>query len=407
MLAIKPGGDVIRAVGHPVPVTERFYHTLSGNRETKVIQSMVTNRAVPEFAKSSSLSHYGNVTIGWVCFMPINHKHSTILEVARQANVSKTSVSRFFSGERDRLSPELQTRIATAAQRVGYRPNQMARGLKGGRSGLLGMMVADIRNPFSVAVMHGVEQACREHGLSLMVCNTDNDPGQERAHLALLTSYRVEGLVVNAAGSPDRELQALVEQGMPLVMLDRELGAVEAEVVGLDNARALDMALDHLQAQGYGELLYLSEPPEQASPRQARMTRFQQGVAARGLAGEAHCQALDDREALHHAIGDFLARPGPVPRALLCANGNATLAATHALQALGARLGETGLLGIDELDWCALVGPGITTLAQPTEAIGRAAVECLTRRRESGDHSTPSRRVHFQASLIPRGSTRR
>ncbi|MDW7748184.1 substrate-binding domain-containing protein [Halomonas sp.] len=337
--------------------------------------------------------------------MPTDHKHSTILEVAREAGASKTSVSRYFGGERARLSRELQCRIADASRRLGYRPNQMARGLKGGRSRLLGMLVADIRNPFSVAVMHGVEQACREHGLSLLVCNTDNDPAQERAHLALLASYRVEGLVINAAGSPDRELQALVEQGMPLVMLDRELGEVEAEVVGLDNARALDLALDHLQAQGYGELLYLSEPPEQASPRQARLKRFQQGVAARGLAGEAYCQPLDEQEALHCTIGDFLACPGTTPRALLCANGKATLAATRALQAHGARLGDTGLLGIDELDWCALVGPGITTLAQPTEAIGRAAVECLMRRRESGNHTTPSRRVHFQASLIPRGST--
>ncbi|WP_348533106.1 substrate-binding domain-containing protein [Halomonas sp. 11-S5] len=131
-----------------------------------------------------------------------------------------------------------------------------------------------------------------------MVCNTDNDPAQEREHLALLASYQVEGLVFNAAGSSDRELQALVEEGIPLVLLDRELSDV------------------------------------------------------------------------------------------------------------GVRLGETGLMGIDELDWCELVTPGITTLAQPTEAIGRAAVACLMRRREAGDRTTPARRVHFQASLIPRGSTR-
>ncbi|SDN83280.1 substrate-binding domain-containing protein [Vreelandella arcis] len=335
-------------------------------------------------------------------------QRTTILEVAREARASKTSVSRYFSEERERLSPDMQTRIAAAAQRLGYRPNRMASGLKGGRSRLIGMLVADIRNPFSVAVMHGVEQACRERGLSLMVCNTDNDPAQEREHLALLASYRVEGLVINAVGSPDRELQALVEQGTPLVLLERELGEVEAEVVGLDNVRALDMALNHLQAQGYGELLYLSEPPEQASPRQTRLTRFHQGIAARGLAGEVHCRPLGDTEALHHAIGDFVARPSTVPRAVLCANGNATLAATRALRALGARLGEVGLLGIDELDWCELVGPGITTLAQPTEAIGRAAVECLMRRREGGgERIAPARRVHFQASLIPRGSTRR
>lgn len=331
------------------------------------------------------------------------HPRTTILEVARAAGASKTSVSRYFSEERERLSLGMQARIAAAAQRLGYRPNQMARSLKGGHSGLIGMLVADIRNPFSVAVMHGVEQACRERGLSLMVCNTDNDPAQEREHLALLASYRVEGLVINAAGSPDRELQARVDEGIPLVLLDRELNDVDAEVVGLDNARAVDLALDHLQAQGYGDLLYLSEPPEQASPRRVRLTCFLQGVAARDLDGEAQCQPLE-RGALQRAIGDFLARPGTRPRALLCANGTATLAATRALQALGARLGETGLMGIDELDWCELVAPGITTLAQPTDAIGRAAVACLVPSHGAGATSTLRRHA---PELIARGSTRR
>ncbi|WP_326521280.1 substrate-binding domain-containing protein [Halomonas rhizosphaerae] len=80
------------------------------------------------------------------------------------------------------------------------------------------------------------------------------------------------------------------------------------------------------------------------------------------------------------------------------------MAATRALQALGARLGETGLIGIDELDWCELVTPGITTLAQPTDAIGRAAVACLVPSHGAG--ATTVLRRHAP-ELIARGSTRR
>lgn len=333
---------------------------------------------------------------------------ATILEVARDAGVSKTSVSRYFGGERDRLSRDMQRRIAASAKRLGYRPNQMARGLKGGRSRLIGMLVADIRNPFSIAVMHGVEQACREQGLSLMVCNTDNDPALEREHLALLAGYRVEGLIINVAGRPGRELEALAAQGTPLVLLDRSLGDFEADVVGLDNAQAIDTALDHLQAQGYGELLYLSEPPDEASSRQARLARFRDRLAARGLSGEACCLGLaGNAPALTRAIADFLHAPARAPRALLCANGNVTLAVTRALQALGVSLGETGLMGIDELDWCDLVTPGITTLAQPTEDIGRAAVDSLLQRRAEHERPGPPRRIHYPATLVARGSTRR
>ncbi|MBB3230831.1 LacI family DNA-binding transcriptional regulator [Halomonas stenophila] len=335
-------------------------------------------------------------------------QRATILEVARDAGVSKTSVSRYFGGERERLSRDMQRRIAASARRLGYRPNQMARGLKGGRSRLIGMLVADIRNPFSIAVMHGVEQACREQGLSLMVCNTDNEPALEREHLALLAGYRVEGLVINVAGRPSRELEALAAQGTPLVLLDRSLGDFEADVVGLDNARAIDSALDHLQAQGYGELLYVSEPTAEASSRQARLARFREQLAARDLSGEACCLALDgNAPALERAVAAFLDAPATRPRALLCANGNVTLAVTRALQSLGVPLGETGLMGIDELDWCALVAPGITTLAQPTEDIGRTAVDSLLQRRAERERPAPPRRIHYQAELIARGSTRR
>ncbi len=217
---------------------------------------------------------------------------STILEVARDAGVSKTSVSRYLGGERERLSTTLQSRIGQSIARLSYRPNQMARGLKGGRSRLLGMVVADIRNPFSVDVLHGVEQACRARGFSLLVCNTDNDPAQEREHLALLAAYRVEGLVVNAAGQPSGELEALAEQGTPLVLLDRTLGAFEADVVGLDNARVIDTAVDHLLERGYRRLLYVSETPAAASSRQARLQRFHARRAQGDFSGEVHIQAL-------------------------------------------------------------------------------------------------------------------
>ncbi|TFH84852.1 LacI family DNA-binding transcriptional regulator [Billgrantia azerbaijanica] len=332
-------------------------------------------------------------------------QRATLVEVARAAGTSKTSVSRYFGDERERLSRELQGRIAAAARRLGYRPNQIARGLKGGRSRLIGMLVADIRNPYSVAVMHGVERACQAHGYSLLVANTDNDPAQERRHLALLAAYRVEGLVINAAGRPGRELTRLAEQGTPLVLLDRELGEAPADVVGLDNAHAIDQALDHLRAAGYGELLYVSEPPAQASSRRARLERFRHGLGPRGLAGEALCLSLDtEAAALGGALDAFLARPGTVPRALLCANGNVTLAVTRALQARDVPLGKVGLMGIDELEWCALVAPGITTLAQPTDAIGQAAVASLMQRLEGAPHADPCHR-RYQARLIPRGST--
>jgi LacI family kdg operon repressor len=333
-------------------------------------------------------------------------RRSTIIEVARLAGASKTSVSRYFGAERDRLSPSLQARIAHAAGTLGYQPNQMARGLKGGRSKLIGMLVADIRNPFSVAITHGVEQACRQYGYSLVVCNTDNDPEQERQHLDLLGAYQVEGLVVNAAGSPERQLHTFTRQGTPIVLLDREVDHVEAEVVGLDNHLAIDMALGHLADQGYQAVLYVSEAPEQSSTRQKRLARFNHAAEQHGLNYATSLLTTANDATTLGALSDFLAANQHHACAVLCGNGNATLVVTRLFQQLDLSLGKVGLMGVDELDWCALVPPGITTLAQPTDAIGKTAVECLMHRIAPHTAALPTT-ISFAPSLIERGSTQR
>lgn len=328
---------------------------------------------------------------------------ATILEVARLAGVSKTSVSRYYSGERERLSATMQERISAAAEQVGYHPNPLARSLKGGPSGLVGMLVADIRNPFSVAIMHGVEQACRQAGLSLMVCNSDNDPDQERQQLAMMSSWRIEGLVVNAAGCHSDALRQFVTGGTPVVLLDRSLADVQVDEVGLDNTAAIDMAIDHLVSQGYSRLLYVTEPPAQASSRQARLARFESRCAEQGLDATTLSTELHDQQALDQLLGTLAPVVSHARPAILCANGQVTLAVAHRLRALDLRSGEIGLIGIDELDWCGLTEPGITTLAQPTDAIGKAAIDCLRNRQH--DRTADRQYRAFAPQLIRRGST--
>ncbi|WP_282287790.1 LacI family DNA-binding transcriptional regulator, partial [Pseudomonas sp. PS02302] len=150
---------------------------------------------------------------------------ATIAEVAAAAGVSKASVSRYISDDRRLLSDSLAARIEQAVVALDFQPNQMARGLKRGRSRLIGMLVADLLNPYSTAVMHGVETACRQQGYSLLICNTDQDARQERQQLAALQSYSIEGLIVNTFGQHAADLRHLGSR-LPLVLLDRELPGV-------------------------------------------------------------------------------------------------------------------------------------------------------------------------------------
>ncbi|WP_191488048.1 LacI family DNA-binding transcriptional regulator [Pseudomonas sp. FEN] len=335
-------------------------------------------------------------------FSAAQRSRVTMLDVAERAGVSKASVSRFIGDDRALLSEAIALRIEQAISELGYRPNQMARGLKRGRTRLIGMLVADIRNPYSIAVMHGVETACRAHGYSLVVCNTDRDDQQERQHLAALRSYNIEGLILNTLGHHLEELQQLHRE-MPMVLVDRKVEHLDSDLVGLDNGAAVRCAIEHLEQQGYRDLMLVSEPLDGTSSRLERVERFSGEIAGRG--------ALSGRightgDTLQAQLRDFLASPGAGPKALFCANGVAALASVQALRELGCALfDEIGLIALDDLEWFPLVGTGITALAQPTRQIGASAFDCLFKRLR-GDKGA-ARAIDFPAQLIVRGSTQR
>lgn len=104
---------------------------------------------------------------------------ATISDVAKAAKTGKTSISRYLNGEKHLLSDDLLSRIEKAIAELDYRPSLMARGLKHGRTRLIGLIIADITNPYSVNVMSGIEAACREKGFTLLVCNTNNELDRE------------------------------------------------------------------------------------------------------------------------------------------------------------------------------------------------------------------------------------
>ncbi|VVO00837.1 LacI family DNA-binding transcriptional regulator [Pseudomonas fluorescens] len=333
-------------------------------------------------------------------FSAAQRSRVTMLDVAERAGVSKASVSRFIGEDRALLSDAIALRIEQAISELGYRPNQMARGLKRGRTRLIGMLVADIRNPYSIAVMHGVETACRQHGYSLVVCNTDRDDEQERQHLAALRSYNIEGLIVNTLGRHPDQLRELHRE-MPMVLVDRKVEQLHSDLVGLDNSAAVHTALAHLEEQGYRDVLMVSEPYDGTSSRIERVSSFTSEIIQRPT---LHGAVVETGAELTARLQAFLATPGPGAKALFCANGIAALAATTALRELGCRLfEEIGLIALDDLDWYPLVGSGITALAQPTEAIGASAFDCLLKRLRGDDG--PVRTLDFAAQLMVRGST--
>lgn len=275
----------------------------------------------------------------------------------------------------------------------------MARSLKGGQTRLIGLILADITNPYSVEVMRGIETACRKHGFTLLVCNTNNELDQEQHYLQLLSSYRVEGIVVNAVGMREEALSTLQQFMLPMVLIDRKIPDFACDVVDLNNHEAATIATEHLLQRGFKAIFFLSEPIGTVNTRLERLHAFKQTMAQHsGLLAEQAETPLNGPQQLEQVLSGLSGRHRGLRKAVISANGALTLQVARAMRRLSIQWGgDIGLLGFDELEWAELAGVGITTLKQPTYQMGHAALEQWVQRIQAWIH--PSASKCFAANL--------
>lgn len=329
----------------------------------------------------------------------------TIKDVAARAQAGKTSISRYLNGEFHLLSDKLRQRIEAAIRELNYHPNQMARSLKQGRTGLIGLIIADIANPFSVEVLKGVESESIKQGFMTVVCNANNSIERECQFIQLLKSYRVDGLIINSAGVNQQFIDALAETTLPFVLLDRKIANFPCDMVGLDNPASANMAFHHLIDQGFEAICLITEPIIYNSARQERLQAFQHVLHDnQQIKGEYHEVTLPDPNSLEQIITEFCRSHRGMRKAVVAANGVLTLQMAYALNKLGLRWGaDIGFLSFDNLDWAALAGQGITSVSQPTAEMGHKAVTCLLEK--LADPEKEPTQYLFNGELLVRNST--
>ncbi|TEA79573.1 LacI family DNA-binding transcriptional regulator [Allopusillimonas ginsengisoli] len=331
---------------------------------------------------------------------------STIADVARHAGVSKATVSRFLNHRETLLSPQIAARVEAAVTELGYVPSPMAQALKRGRSRLVGLVVADIANPYSVAVLRGAEHACRQAGYLVMLFNLGNESERESAGLRALSSYKVEGFILNTMGHDAGALLETATQGRPVVLVDRLHRGLDVDFISLDNQQAIQQCIEHVLALGYRDLLLVTEPLGIVSSRLERARAFEAFVASSesSVSGQCFESAIDDDAGLVEALKALRLRAAGRPPAVVSANAVITLQVVAAVAQLGWQLGkDIGLIGIDDTPWAPYIGPGISAVAQPTDQLGHLAARCLLQR--IGGLDTPARNLLLPGSLKPRGST--
>ncbi|CAM5485326.1 MULTISPECIES: LacI family DNA-binding transcriptional regulator [Streptomyces] len=324
------------------------------------------------------------------------HRPATIPDVAREAGVSRSTASRALA-DYGSVSPEARERVRAAAEKLGYRPNQLARSMITGRTHTLGAVIADIQNPFFAGVTRGITDAARAAGYQILLANTDEDPAAERAAVKTLRDKHVDGLIVAPASTTDTgHLSAAHEGGCPVVLLDRRVPRLGLDSVTVDNHGAARDAVRRLLAMGHRRIALVSLVGNDATddpvdPGSTGLARIEGYRAALREAGVEDTETYLRTGAFHGQDPAVLARglldsPEP-PTAVFATDSLIALGVLSAARELGLRVPEDlSVVTFDDTDWARALRPRISVVAQPVQELGATAVRSLIARVQGGGH---------------------
>jgi LacI family transcriptional regulator, galactose operon repressor len=304
----------------------------------------------------------------------------TIADVAKLAGVSTASVSRALSGA-DGVSEQVRKKVSETADRIGYRPNELARSLRTTRTRTLGLVVSDVVNPFFGELALAIEEAAHASGFSVILCNTNEDTSRQDEYIELLRARRIDGLLLTPALDESPALRAAAFEEIPMVFVDRALPAVQVPVVRADGRHATRDLVDHLVGLGHERIAIISGPRQTLTGRE-RLNAFRARMRRHGLSVPRELTRVGNFQ-MHSgqvAAAELLDLDEP-PTAVFAADNLMALGALHEIRRRGLRIGrDLALAGFDDPPWFQLLDPPMTTVAQPIKKLGELAVETLLQR---------------------------
>lgn len=301
----------------------------------------------------------------------------TIRDIAREAGVSLGTVSRVLSGS-SATSEDSRSRVREVADRLGYVPNLQARALRGAGTGVLGLVVPDVRNPYFADLAYAAEREALRHDRVTVLANADEDADRQDRYLRALQTQRVDGMLVVPQGERSEELRRFASSGAPLVFADRRIDDLDVPSVTFDVASGMRQALVHLARQGHQRIAYVGGPLTTSTGRD-RKRAFDDVGAELGLDPDPALQVLgSNRRAAGATAAAVLFGLDRPPTALVTSNGLLALGVLLAFSERGLRHGEdVELLTFDDEDWVPLVAPPLPVIAHDPELMGTTAMRLL------------------------------
>lgn len=329
-------------------------------------------------------------------------KRPTRDDVARLAGVSVATVSYVINNGPRPVSEQTRARVLRAIEELGYRPHAIARSLKTGRTHTVGLLIPTLLSPGFAYLINEVEDCLASHDYTLVLASSHEDGKRERRVLNVMVSQSIDGLLFTPSTVEQRDqVMQLIEDGIPVVFLDRFIPGVPADTVMTDNVKAGCQATEYLIQQGCRHIVCISFSHE-ASAALDRVEGYRQALRQHGLpVDEKMILVIPDPagEAGMSTLLEYSDTYG-LPDGILSTNQMHTIGVLKALRARGVRIPDqvTVLGGFFVSPWDTLLEPPLPLVNQDMQRMARQAVEFLMQRLQGDD--SPPRTVLLDAELI-------
>jgi DNA-binding LacI/PurR family transcriptional regulator len=338
-------------------------------------------------------------------------KKITIDEVAKRSRVSKGTVSAVINAKNS-VKPATRDHILEVMKELNFRPKGVARNLKNGsQDKSIGIIIKDLEYPFYTAIAAGVKEYANSKGYSVIVASSDDDHKCEKQLSHLFSAKDIKGTIIAPIVQGSAEIEHLFKLKMinyPFVLLE-DVRGIQANVVAVDNIRAIKRAVTYLIRSGHSKIIHFAGPP-QSSHTQERIEGFRHAFSESTLAFNkemivsvgSHYDECYDKTLAYFKNKNRQ----EYPTAIVCFNDHQALAVMMALKELAIHVPEDiSIIGNDDIYYAKIYPIPLTTIRAPVEEIGRRAAEILIRNIESST-LLPVERVVLDTEFVVRQSSR-
>lgn len=297
-------------------------------------------------------------------------KKITIKEVAEEAGVSKTTISRYLNHNYKNMSVETKDKIAQVIERLNYRPNKQAQSLKSNRSYLIGVVVADISNMYSSLLLKGIGSVLKESGYQMIIIDAGNSKEQEKELLEKLLDQNVEGIILQPSSRQTVDYDFIAQRKVPLLLVDRQTEPPKWPSITTNNREATQEVIEEVLRKGYEKVTVITEPIAETSTRELRFKAVKELINTHDK--EYQLLEVTSQEQIIASLKAII--QSSEKTLLFASNGQILMDVLRYLIRENISIPETvGVTGFDDWNLTELVGPGITSIEQPSKEIGEMA----------------------------------